>query len=156
MLTDIAQTLEQSSLAAWVNGSAVTLGLLSGTHLIGFTIIVGAALVSGLHMIGLAFADRPAREVTRTVGRGLRLGLFVSLTTGVMLVAPRAQSAFANWIFAVKMALLASAVLAHLAVGRFAARADSGALLPLRVWGAVTMALWLAVGVAGAAFILLE
>ncbi len=156
MLTGLARTLEQSSLASWVNSSALVLGLLSGVHLIGFAMVVGAALVSALHMVGLAFADRPSREVTRVVGSGLWLGLLVSLTTGAMLVSPRAQSAFDNWIFAMKMIFLAAAALAQLAVGRFAAKADAGSLLPLRTWGVVTTTLWLAVGLSGAAFILLE
>ena len=109
MRTGIAQSLEQSSLAAWVNSSATVLGLLSGLHLIGFALVVGAALVCGLHMVGLAFADRPSREVTRTVGRGVFCGLLLSATTGALLLSPRLQSAIDNWIFLLKMVFLAAA-----------------------------------------------
>lgn len=156
MLTGLAQTLEQSPLAAWVNSSALILGTLSGIHLLGWAMVAGAALVSGLHMVGLAFADRPSREVTRTVGRGLVFGLLISVVTGALLVSPRAQAAFDNWIFVVKMAVLAAAVLAQLSVRRFATQADYGSIVPLRAWGVVTTVLWVAVGVSGAAFILLE
>ncbi|MGE3508902.1 MAG: hypothetical protein AB7N65_08460 [Vicinamibacterales bacterium] len=152
----LAVALEQSRLAAWVNSSKYVLGALSGAHLLGFTTVVGTALVAGLHMAGHAFAERPSAEVTRTTGRVLQLGLAVSVATGIALVSPRASGAIANWIFTLKMALLTAAVVAQLAVGRFARRADAGSPIALRAWAAVTAALWLAVGVAGCAFILLE
>lgn len=154
MLTTAA--LEQSLVATWVNSSPIVLGVLSGLHLIGFTLVVGTALVGGLHMVGFAFGDRPAREVTRHARRVIAAGLATSVVTGSLLVSPRAGAALANWIFDLKLILLAAAVLAQIAVGRFAVRADAGVLLPLRVWGLVTAVLWLAVGVAGSAFILLE
>lgn len=156
MFTGLAQTLERSSIAAWVSSSPLILGGLSGTHLIGFTVVVGAALVSGLHMIGAAFADRRSREILGTTSRVLACGLAASVITGMLLVSPRAQSAVDNWIFSTKMLLLTAATCAQLAVGRFARRADDGSLLPMRAWGVLTVALWLAVGVSGAAFILLE
>lgn len=150
------QSLEQSALAAWVNSSARVLGTISGLHLIGFTIAVGGAFVCGLHMVGAAFGDRPAREVTGTALRVMGVGLSLSLASGILLVTPRAQSAVENWIFVLKMTLLLAAVIALLLVPRLASHADAGSRLMLRVWGVVLPVLWLAVGVAGSAFILLE
>jgi hypothetical protein len=155
-LTDVVTALEQSSLAAWVNSSPLILGALSGVHLIGFTLVVGTALVAGLHMMGVAFADRPSREVIGRASRVLAVGVAANVLTGLMQAAPRAGAALANWIFVSKMTLLVAAILAQLAVPRFAAHADAGAPFQLRVWSVVTTALWLAVGVTGAAFILLE
>lgn len=155
-LADVATALQVSRLAAWVNSSPLILGALSGFHLIGFTLVVGTALVSGLHMVGAAFADRPAREVTATAGRVIIVGLSLTAVTGLAQVSPRAGAAVANWIFVGKMTVLAAAILAQLAVPRFAARADAGSTFPFRTWGLVTTTLWLAVGVMGAAFILLE
>lgn len=148
--------LEQSSLAAWVNSSPLILGALSGVHVVGFTLVVGTALVAGLHMMGVAFADRPSREVLGTTSRVIAIGIMLNVLTGAMQVAPRAGAALANWIFVSKMTLLAAAILAQLVVPRFAARADAGATFQLRVWSVVTTVLWLGVGVMGAAFILLE
>lgn len=150
------QTLEHSSLAAWVNSSAIVLGLLSGVHLIGFTIVVGGAFVCGLHMMGAIFADRPSREVTGTGLRVMAIGLLCSLVTGAMLVTPRAQAALDNWIFVLKMTLLLAAILSLALVPRVATQADQGATTMMRTWGLVVAVLWLAVGVAGCAFILLE
>lgn len=155
-LTDVVTTLEQSALAAWVSRSPLVLGALSGLHLIGFTLVVGTALVSGLYMSGLAFVDRPARETAVTATRVMAVGLALSVVTGVTQASPRAGAALGNWIFTAKMTLLVAAVLAQLVVPRYAARADAGFTFQLRVWSLVTSALWLGVGVAGAAFILLE
>lgn len=156
LLADLATALEQSRLAAWVNSSPLILGALSGLHLVGFTLVVGTALVAGLHMAGVAFADRPSREVIATTSRVMAVGIIASLLTGAMQATPRAGAALTNWIFVSKMTLLAAAVLAQWVVPRFAARADAGATFQLRIWSVVTTALWLAVGVMGAAYILLE
>lgn len=156
MPASFLESLEHSGLAAWVNSSARVLGLLSGVHLIGFTIVVGGAFVCGLHMMGAIFADRPSREVTGTGLKVMLLGLLCSLVTGAMLVAPRAQSAVANSIFVLKMTLLGVAIVALLLMPRFATQADQGSPGMMRAWGFVLAALWLAVGVSGAAFILLE
>lgn len=153
---DVAAALEQSHLATWVKSSPLILGALSGLHLVGFTVIVGTALVSGLHMMGVAFAARPSCEVLGTTSRVVAAGIALTVLTGGMQVAPRAGAALANWIFVAKMTLLAAAILAQLVVPRFAAHADAGATFRLRIWSVVTTVLWLAVGVMGAAFILLE
>lgn len=155
-LAEITAALEQSSLAAWVNRSPLILGALSGLHLIGFTLVVGTALVAGLHMIGVAFAGRPSREVIGTASRVMAVGVALNVLTGVVQATPRAGAVLANWIFVLKMTLLTAAILAQLVVPRFAAQADAGASFQLRVWSVVTTALWVAVGVMGAAFILLE
>lgn len=155
-LDDLVTALEQSHLAAWVSSSPLILGALSGFHLIGFTLVVGTALVSGLHMMGVAFADRPSREVIATAVRVMVAGIALSVLTGIVQVSPRAGAALANWIFVAKMTLLAGAIAAQVVVPRFAARADAGTVFELRVWSVVTTILWLAVGVMGAAFILLE
>lgn len=155
-LADLATALEHSSLAMWVRSSPLILGALSGLHLIGFTLVVGTALVAGLHMMGVAFADRPSRDVTATMARTTAVGVALSVLTGGLQVAPRAAAALANWIFVAKMMLLAAAILAQALVPRFAARADAGSVFQLRVWSVVTTVLWLGVGVMGAAFILLE
>ena len=118
--------------------------------------MVGGAFVCALHMVGAVFADRPSREITGTALRVMTAGLLVSLITGGLLFMPRAQAAVANWIFGLKMLLLVAAVLSMLIVPRFAQQADFGSVLKLRAWGFVIAALWLAVGAAGAAFILLE
>lgn len=155
-LANVAAALEQSSLAAWVNSSPLILGTLSGLHLIGFTLVAGTAMVAGLHMAGVAFSDRPSREVIGTTSRVLVAGVVLNVLTGVIQAAPRAGAALANWIFVAKMTLLAAAILAQLVVPRFAAQADAGSTFQLRIWSVVITMLWLAVGAMGAAFILLE
>jgi hypothetical protein len=74
--------------------------------------------------------------------------------------SPRATSALANGFFQAKMLLLASALLVY---GTFMRRValptgagDPGARASVKVGGVIGALLWLAVGVAGCAFILIE
>ena len=64
--------------------------------------------------------------------------------------------ASANYIFQVKMLLLAAAAAFHFAIYRNAARGTGRAGLHPRVVGALGLLLWSAVVLAGAAFLLIE
>ena len=155
MLTGIAHTLESSSIAIAINQSRYILGGLSGAHLIGFALVMGTALIANGRLAGLVFARQTIPDVLRPARRGLVVGLTLSIVTGALLFAPRAQSALENWIFLLKMTLLATAILVQFAiyVSIGSRGSDGGAT---RVAGAVGLCLWLSVALAGCAFILIE
>ena len=148
--------LQTTRLATTVNQSVVATGALSSIHLIGFTLIMGAALVSNLRLLGILFPERPALEVTAPAGRAILIGLLISIVTGLMLFAPRARAAAGDGIFQVKMLLLAAAALFQFTLQRRAARRLSANEGLLRATGAVGLALWVGVSLAGCAYILLE
>jgi hypothetical protein len=148
--------LQSSGLATAIGESALATGLLSSIHLLGLTLIVGGALVSGLRLLGVMFARRPVPEVTLGIRRGIAIGLVISAVTGFLLMAPRATSAFRNEFFQTKMLLLAAAVVFHFSWCR-AITARAGAKpVALRLTGALGLVLWFGVAVAGCAYILLE
>jgi hypothetical protein len=155
-LSAVFESLQGNRFALAVSHSTLWTGLTSGLHLLGLTLVVGGAVVTGLRLLGMVLTDRPVSDVARPVGRGMLLGLAVSVTTGVLMFAPRAGSAASDRRFQTKMALLAAAALFHFGVTRRAVRTGDDARISLKLVGALELLLWLGVALAGAAFILLE
>ena len=140
--------------AAFIAQSSLVTGLLSGLHLLGLTLVVGGALVSGLRRLGFVLVDRPVADVTRPISRGMSIGLAVSVSTGLLLFAPRATAAARNSFFQTKMILLLAAAVFQFAV---AWRPDANARARmLKITGSIQLALWFGVALAGCAFILIE
>ncbi len=133
--------IESTSLAGTVRDSLVLTALLSGLHVLGMTLLAGAALVRGL------------RWTDRGVTRGVRWGLAMSVVTGALLVAPRMSSAVENGFFEAKMLLIAAAVLFEWSVFGRASSADP---VPAVLSRRLSIALWVAVACLGCAYILLE
>ena len=148
--------LQTTSVAGAVRDSTLLTGTLSAVHLIGFTLVTGGAFVSNLRLLGVLLAERPVLDVSRPATRGIALGLLISVTTGVLLFAPRATLASANRVFQIKMLLLASAAVFHFTVHRSVSRRPSAARGALRSVGAVGFLLWAGLALAGCAYILLE
>lgn len=147
--------LEGTRLALTVRDSLMLTGALSAVHLIGFTLVTGGALVANLNLLGVLFRERPAIEVTRPATRGILVGLAISALTGALLFGPRATAASVNGIFQTKMALLVAALVFHLTVHQRVARREVGGA-QRRATAVVGLLLWIGLGLAGAAFILLE
>ena len=153
-IVDVARALEASRLAAAVNTSPLVLGFLSGVHLLGYTLTIGAALLSNLRVVGVLLAERPVLEVARPATRALLVGCGLSLVTGFLLLAPRAAGAIQNEFFILKMTLLGGAVIVQGVTQRAVLRSDR---LVWQPWAAgVSLALWIGVLLAACAFILIE
>jgi hypothetical protein len=151
-LAPLLSWVQHSRVAASIAQSTLVTGFLSGLHLIGLTLVVGGALVSGLRRLGLVLRERPVAEVTRSIGRGMAIGLAVSVATGLLLFSPRASVAPYNSIFQTKMLLLLTAAVFQFAVVR---RLDARSRT-LKLTGSIQLALWFGVALAGCAFILIE
>jgi hypothetical protein len=148
--------LAATTLAVAVRDSLLLTGALSAVHLLGFTLVTGGALVANLRMMGVLLRNHAAIAVTRPAGRGVAIGLLISVATGFLLFAPRAVDASANTTFRLKMSLLAAAALFHFTVHRAIAKRAGTRPLLMRAVGATGLLLWTGVAVAGCAYILLE
>ena len=148
--------LQATAVAAAVRDSLLLTGGLSAVHLLGFTLVTGGAFVGNLRMLGLMLTDRPAVDITRAAGRGVAIGLLISIVTGLLLFAPRAVGAGVNRTFQIKMLFLASAAAFHFTVHRATSRRPSASPGALRAVGTISFVLWTGVALAGCAFILLE
>ena len=154
-----------ASFFAWVQSSRVATAIaqslpitagLSAIHVVGFTVIMGAALVSNLRLLGVLFPQQPLRDITRPAGRAVALGLALSVATGLFLFAARASAASESGIFRIKMLLIVAAAGFQFGFHRRVTGRDTSRRGLLRVTGAVGLALWFGVALAACAFILLE
>jgi hypothetical protein len=148
--------LQSTTVANAIAESVMATALLSATHLLGFTLLMGSVLVSALRQMGAVLTERPASECTVAADRGVLIGLTLSLATGVLLFAARAPAAAGNSIFQLKMLLLASAAIFHLACFRRVPRQAHPSPRVMRLNGVAGLALWVGVALAGCAYILLE
>ena len=149
--TQVAQTIGQSlMLTAW----------LSATHLIGFTIVMGGAVLINLRLLGAVLPSLSPADVAKPVNRAIMLGLVVSVITGLLLFSARATAIAGNAAFQSKMLLLVVAAAVQLLTHRSLIRRESqfGAAASTRYWlaGALGMLLWLGLAVAACWFILFE
>lgn len=155
-MSSLLAWVETTRIATTVKESLLLTGGLSAVHLLGFTLVTGGALVANLRLLGVLFPERPVADVTIPAGRGIAVGLAVSVATGLLLFAPRALAASANGTFQLKMLLLVAAAVFHATLHRRVAQRAPATKPVLRMTGAVGLALWLGVALAGSAFILLE
>jgi len=150
------EALQHSWLAHIINESQVITASLSALHVIGFTLVMSSAVVTGLRMIGITLRELPVIDVVRPATRTMLIGLAVSASTGFLLFVPRAAGAAANPIFRVKLSLLLGALLVQFAVTRRLASRNVANGAAQRSAGAFGLALWVGVALAGCAFILWE
>ena len=136
--------IESTPLGRAIAESLTLTATLSAVHLLGFTLVMGAALVGNFSLLGWLRAPGAVNEVSRACNRAILIGLAVSVTTGALLFAARATAVSANGTFQLKMLLLLAAAAFHFTV----ARSRAGAV------GSLT--LWIALAVTACAFILLE
>ena len=149
--------LEASDIAAAVRGSLMLTAALSALHAIGFTLVMGSGLMVNLRRSGLLLSAVPLATVVRPAHRGLTAGIAVSVSTGLLLFAPRASATLANNTFRLKILLLVIAA----GLQWFLASRDDGARTPRaartdRFSGSLGLALWVGLALAACAFVLLE
>lgn len=152
-MADFFAWLQSTSIARAVAETQMLIAALSAIHLIGLALVVGSAFVSALALAGLAFPGWSSAEMAAT-GRAALVGLCISVGTGALMFASRAEAASQNGFFQLKMLLFVAAALCQLAIHRVVRRAPSS--LALRPAGVLGLALWVGVALAGCAFILLE
>ena len=154
-MADFLIWLQHTWLATSVNDSLTLTALTSATHVVGFALLTGSVIVATLRLTGLAFTEVAASEIAATTRRGTFAGLSISVFTGALLFSTRATMVGTNSTFRIKMALLVAATLFQVLVSRRLVQRGAGPRV-LQATGVVGLALWLGVGAAACAFILLE
>lgn len=136
--------IESTTLATSIAESLALTAALSAIHLLGFTLVMGAALVGNLRLLGWLLARGAADQVLRPCNRAIASGILISATTGALLFAARATAVSMNGTFQLKMLLLMTATVFHFTFAR------------TRIGAAVSLSLWTALAVTACVFILLE
>src|SRR5205823_1902059 len=118
LLGPIFLGLEGTRFAKAIARSTTMTAGLSGAHLVGFTLLMGGAIVSNLRLAGLLFPLQPLPDIRRPAERGMLVGLAISITTGFLLFSGRASEASQNQFFQLKMSALAAAFVCQFVLQR--------------------------------------
>jgi len=146
--------LESTAIARAVAESLPLTASLSAIHLLGFTLVLGGALLGNLKRLNVLLPRSAAADVVRPANRAIAIGLAISVTTGTLLFAARATTIGENGTFALKMLLLLAATVVHFSVGLLHPAHELVARP--RLGAAASLSLWIALAITACAFILLE
>jgi hypothetical protein len=131
--------------------------IVEAVHLLALAVLGGSVLIIDLRLLGILFRGESAPRISRDLGRLLLGSLVVMIASGIALLAEEALKCYFSPAFRWKMALLVVAVLFYFTLHRRAI-ARTGSSAPTvwsRIVAAISLVLWLGVGVAGRAIGLL-
>jgi hypothetical protein len=150
-MRDVLQRLQDSAFAMWVVGSDSIWAYptILTLHTVGLAIIVGAAFVIDLYVLGIGH-DIPLPQMRKTFGF-FWAGFAINLASGLVLFAVAAVAKSRQPVFFVKLTLIAIAIVVTTRLRRRAfvtanAAAVSGSARPLAI---ASLVLWAAAIVAG-------
>ena len=141
---------------AWLESTAVAVAMRESVwlypaveiaHILGFVILVGAAAMFDLRLLGLSRAI-PVTGLARHLLPWARLGLALAAPTGVLMFVAEATTTAANTAFQLKLVLIGLAVLNAAVFHRWAFKSvkywDREAASPpaARAAAAISLALW--------------
>lgn len=145
--------VEHSRLSVAIRASTWGFAVIEMIHLLALALLGGSILVLALRAMNVTLLRQPLARVARGVAPLLLGGLLAMVCSGALLVADGPLRYYANVAFRAKMLLLAIAVSCGIPLYRAARRASAPGEPPLwlRWAAAVSLVLWLAVGLAGRA-----
>jgi hypothetical protein len=155
---DINATLEairSSGLASAIRDSVVLFPAIESIHVIALTLVFGTIMIVDLRLLGFAWRQRSFQRLSSELLRWTWIAFAVALVTGTLMFISEAEVYFQNLAFRVKMLLLLLAgvnmAAFHLLVQRTAHEWDTAPSTPkaAKVAGALSLALWIGVIVAG-------
>jgi hypothetical protein len=150
---ELFRWVEHTRLSSAIRASTWGFAIIEMVHLLALALLGGAILVLGLRALGVILARQPLGRVARGVAPLLLVGLLTLIASGALLVVDGPLRYYANAAFRVKMLLLATAVACGIPSYRAARRVTAPGETPPRLrWAAaVSLTLWLVVGLAGRA-----
>ena len=145
--------LETSAIAAAMRHSPWLYPIVEIAHIVGFVVLVGAAVMFDLRLLGVSRA-LPASAMARHHLPWARAALLLVVPSGVMMFMAHATEFAANPAFRIKLVLLAAAGLNALLFHRGAFRKvggwEAGIVAPLTARAAAVASLVLWIGVISA------
>jgi hypothetical protein len=120
-------------------------------HVIGFVLLLAALVLISLRLLGLILQQQPVPEVARQALRLLWSGLALAVISGTLMFIGSPRHYFYNPAFDVKMLLLVAAVIIQTVLFRKVANSSAPRPWLARASVAVSLAMWLAVSMAGRA-----
>jgi hypothetical protein len=142
--------LAQSAAGQFMQKSTWAFAVVEMVHLLGLAILGGTILLVDLRLLGWIFREQPVSRLARGVFPMVLGSLLVLLGSGVLLLSEEAMKCYFSEAFRFKMLLLAIVVTFHFTIHRRVVRGE-GSARGTKLAAAVSLALWLGVGVAGRA-----
>jgi hypothetical protein len=147
----LLQSVESSSLSAWLRESLYAFPLIESLHVVGLTLVFGTIVVVDLRLLGLASVARPFTTIAHDALRLTWTAFGLTGVTGVLMFITNAVAYSRNVQFRLKMCLLVLAglnvLLFRLTTGRRVERwkLDTAAPRAGKVAAALSLVLWMAV-----------
>jgi len=147
------EALAHSSLGRFMQTSQYAFAVTEMVHLLALAALGGSVLFLDLRLLGVILRRESAALISRDLGRILLVSLTVMILSGIGLLSEEAMKCYYSPAFRWKMALLVTAVTFYFTVHRRTAlRAGTETVsLQQRAVAAVSLLLWLGVGIAGRA-----
>ena len=145
-LAELAAAIEASDLAAFLKRDRWTYPAVNAAHLLGIALLVGSVVPMDLRLIGLWRGDIRLETTLRLLRPVAGFGAGLAIATGALLFTVQARDYVALPLFAFKITLVALGLAHALAWGDRLAAAPRARQ---RRAGAISLAIWLTVLVAG-------
>jgi hypothetical protein len=152
-LLRLFQWAAHASLFAFLRNSKWGFAAVEMVHLLALAVLGGTVLIVDLGILGVGLRGQASSRVARELSPLFLGSLTAMAVSGTLLVAAEAMKCYYHPAFRFKMLLFALAVLFHFTIHRNAVRTPDDAKPPIwsKLAAAVSLALWLGVGLAGRA-----
>lgn len=136
-----------SPISTAIRDSGYVIPAAQSVHIIGVCVVFGAALIGDLKILRVWPSDEPLDLVARRFMPWLFGGLVVIACSGLANALGEPTRVFGNWLFWVKMALLAVAIAITLVLRAvmYRGRAEAG----VRFLALISIATWVAIIICG-------
>jgi len=153
MLIELTRWLEHSALGQGIHNSSWLFPFIEVFHLIAIGILGGAVLLIDFRLFGWGLKRHSASELSRDVQPVLNIGLVTLIVSGFLLYASEGAKMYFNSAFRFKMlCLLLAVVYTFTWHRRIAGRSEDPEAPPnAKLAGALSLLLWLCVGLGGRA-----
>lgn len=147
------QWLGHTPVGEFMQQSTYAFALVEMGHLLALTLLGGAILIVNLRLLGMGLKTQPAARLAQELRPYLIGSLLLAAVSGVLLLAEEPVKCYYNPAFRLKMLFLALAVMFYFLVQERLLRSQfTGRRVLLgKFSGAISLMLWLAVGLAGRA-----
>ncbi len=151
MLLPFFEWCETLWLGQFVIGSNWLFPVIESVHLLGLALLGGSVLLVDLRLLGLGLKDRAVSELALDARHWMLTGLAIMIVTGIPLFLSEPIKLYYSTAFWIKITTLPIALAFAFTVRARVALADpvSGTARRQQLVGALSIALWVTVAVAG-------
>jgi uncharacterized membrane protein len=157
-LLPLFEWCDNTRVSVAIRDSRVLFPAIETIHLFALTILLGTTIVVSLRLMGVTLRRQPLAELGAELAPWIDGSIVVMLASGSLLFLSEALKCYGSSAFRVKMLLLLAALVFHVTVFRVVSRTDESKVGPAwrKAAGALGLALWFGVGLAGRGIAFLE